>query len=311
MKASHPDLAATPVPLRLAWGGVGPTGAAVCAMAALGLLDLAWASRIPLSFTGWSRPLLAILGLLGLSLFYRALRPVQILSELPLYAALWVALCLVGGIGTYYASAAGMPLADATFAGLDSLAGFDWVAWTQAVRGLPVLNWVLRAAYDSLMPQIIATLAVLAFMRVHGRNAEFLLAASVSLLLTVVISAWMPALGPWVHYGAGTLNPSDTAYVPHVLAMRQGGEAAFDLAKLEGIVCFPSFHTVLAVLLVHAHRGLRWSRLPFAALNGLMLLSVPSEGGHYLADMAAGALVAALTLAAVRAARASGPGRDA
>lgn len=301
MDASKPALAAPLPPVRLAWGGMSPTSAAILTMAATGVLDLCWASRLPLTFSGWSWPVLAILGLLGLSLFYRVLRPVPVLSELPAYAAHWIALSIVGGIGTYYASAAAMPLADPALAAFDALVGFDWVTWVQAVRSLPVLNWLLRAAYDSLMPQIIVTLALIACSGTQGRNAEFLLAAAVGLLLTVIISAWMPALGPWEHFGTGALNPSDTAYVPHVMAMRQGGQAAFDLAKLEGIVCFPSFHTVMALLLVHAHRGLRWSRLPFAALNLLMLLSIPSEGGHYLADMAAGALIAALTLAAVRA----------
>jgi membrane-associated phospholipid phosphatase len=54
---------------------------------------------------------------------------------------------------------------------------------------------------------------------------------------------------------------------------------------------------VLAVLIVWAHRGLPtfW---PALVLNGLMLVSVPPAGNHYLTDMIGGATVVALAIAA-------------
>ena len=70
---------------------------------------------------------------------------------------------------------------------------------------------------------------------------------------------------------------------------------------MEGIVRFPSFHTALAVIFTYAHRGIRWSFPPVAALNGVMLRSIPSEGGHYLVDMIAGGAVALVAIGLVRA----------
>ena len=83
--------------------------------------------------------------------------------------------------------------------------------------------------------------------------------------------------------------------------LRAGNPSAFDLSRLQGLISFPSYHTVLAVLLTHAHRRSKLL-IPIAAINGVMLLSIPLFGGHYLVDMIAGAAVALLAIAATSAA---------
>jgi hypothetical protein len=83
---------------------------------------------------------------------------------------------------------------------------------------------------------------------------NFIIAA----LLTSVIAALLPALGPLIYFGYEAKQPSDIAYVADVLALLRGGPLMFTLARMQGIVCFPSFHTVLAILVVYAHRGVRW-----------------------------------------------------
>jgi hypothetical protein len=56
---------------------------------------------------------------------------------------------------------------------------------------------------------------------------------------------------------------------------------------LKGVIAFPSFPAVLAVLFTAAHARLP-SFWPVAALNTVMLLALPSQGGHYLVDVPAG-----------------------
>src|SRR5260370_34917421 len=56
---------------------------------------------------------------------------------------------------------------------------------------------------------------------------------------------------------------------------------------LKGVIAFPSFHAALAMLFTYAHRRLP-TFLPMAVFNGLMLLAIPSEGGHYLVDIIGG-----------------------
>ncbi|GAA0585799.1 hypothetical protein GCM10009416_25140 [Craurococcus roseus] len=79
--------------------------------------------------------------------------------------------------------------------------------------------------------------------------------------------------------------------------------AVLALNQLAGIVSFPSFHTTLALLFTYAHHGIRLTLPAFAALSGVMLFSVPSKGGHHLADMPGGAAVAVAAVVLVRVVR--------
>jgi membrane-associated phospholipid phosphatase len=58
-----------------------------------------------------------------------------------------------------------------------------------------------------------------------------------------------------------------------------------------GLVSFSSMHAALAVMVALALWRFRLSRVPVAIFTALMLLSIPSEGGHYLVDVLAGASV--------------------
>src|SRR5260370_38906773 len=87
-----------------------------------------------------------------------------------------------------------------------------------------------------------------------------------------------------------------------LLTIRNGSLSKFALTDLTGIVAFPSFHTVVAVLLVYVHRPPLRSFVPVAILNALMLVVIPFAGHHYLVDMIAGTSVAAVSILIVHAA---------
>jgi membrane-associated phospholipid phosphatase len=65
----------------------------------------------------------------------------------------------------------------------------------------------------------------------------------------------------------------------------------------------PSYHTALAVLFTYAFRGTGLIGYVIAALNTVMLLSIPPIGGHYLVDMVAGGALAIGAIAIWRATR--------
>lgn len=262
----------------------------------VGVIDLVWNARLHVSFNEWLQPTATLVALSLIGTFYSRVRPFPPLAELTFYGVLWVSFTILGSIQTYLAASASYPLADAALASFDAFLGFDWMAWVRVVRADPVLNILLRASYISLLPQIVGSIFLFVFARVQGRNEQFLLSVAIALLLTSFISARLPALGPWVHFAYGAMNSADTAYVADILALRRGDAPPFALSRLQGIVCCPSFHTVLAIIFVYMHRGIRWSLPPIVVLNATMLLSLPSEGGHYIADIFAGVLVAFLAL---------------
>ena len=71
------------------------------------------------------------------------------------------------------------------------------------------------------------------------------------------------------------------------------------IGETDGIVFFPSYHTILAVLFANMARGRRWF-LPILLLNLLMIASVMSEGSHYGVDMLSGLALAFVVLGAVQ-----------
>ncbi len=274
------------------------------AILAIVLGTAAWSHLLGFRLAGLTT-VMAVLSLLGaLTLLYTTVRPCAGLAEMSAYAALWVAFTASGCLLTYLCASLAAPLQDNLLHVGDRMLRFDWLAWAQLLHSHPAINCVLRLAYYSLIAQIAGSIIFFAFIRAEGRNALLLGSAVLSLLLTSTISAALPALGPAVTIGVPW--PTDLRYVPDVLAMRDGRRLSWMLADLQGIICFPSYHTVMAVLLARAHWRLR-SFWPVAVLNSVMLLSVPSEGNHYLVDMLGGGIVAIASLAVMR----SGWGRPA
>jgi membrane-associated phospholipid phosphatase len=86
-----------------------------------------------------------------------------------------------------------------------------------------------------------------------------------------------------------------------LITIRAHRETAFSLGALQGVIAFPSFHTVMAILLAYAHRPPSRSFWLVALLNGLMVLAVPPAGHHYLIDAISGALVAVVCIMIIRA----------
>jgi hypothetical protein len=149
-----------------------------------------------------------------------------------------------------------------------------------------------------MIPQLGLVLVALATVRAYRTLDAFLLAFGIAASVSVVVSGFLPALSPLVHYGIGPSDhPNITLAVPlefeqHVQALRAGSMRMIDLSGAQGLVTFPSFHTATSVLLILAFWQVPYVRWPALALNGLLLLSVPIEGSHYLVDLIAGVFVA-------------------
>jgi membrane-associated phospholipid phosphatase len=207
--------------------------------------------------------------------------------------ALWGALTSTSGVLSYLAATCALPLQDGLLEQLDRVVGFDWLAWHDALLNQPILDWLFPIAYYSLESQ--AALSIIYFTASNRtvRIGELLLLMGATSLVTVLISAIWPALGPF---------PEHFPYLPDLLALRAGGPWHFNLFTMQGIVTMPSYHTVMAVLFTYAFRGTGLIGYGIAALNVVMLLSIPPIGGHYLVDMLAGG---ALALGAIAVQRAS------
>ena len=190
---------------------------------------------------------------------------------------------------------------DALLAQIDRALGFDWVAVTLLVARHEWLQALLRFGYQSFVWQSFVVIALLALSGAHRRLQLFMLAWIVALAMALAGLALAPAQTAWIHFGAHIPLPDLAAQVGKAQSttletLRAGGLRNLLNEPFEGIVAFPSFHTVGAILYVWALWGFVRLRWPAVALNGLMILATPVIGAHYFIDTVAGAGVALAAL---------------
>lgn len=271
-------------------------------LAALAALDAAWIamSDFRLALGSVAGPALGTIVLLLAARFFRVVRPNPALFVLvETIAQVFVGFALAG-ILSYLVLSTDRPLIDPALSAFDRALGFDWPRFIIWVQAIPPLDRVLFLVYRSTVPQLLV-IAFLLSWREEGRLRELSGAILISLVLAIAISGALPAASAYPFYG-----PSHRGIVPEIgvadlFALRDGSLRHLDLRRMDGLVCFPSFHVVLSLLFIHALRG--WRRLFALALvlNGLVILSTLTAGGHYLVDLFGGALVAALSVVLYRA----------
>ena len=259
------------------------------AVVLLSILDVLLCHRLQLHFTNWRRLLAAGAVTGGVALFYRLSGRSTRLANLAQWALLWAIFSNAGAVLTYIAAACGGPTHDAELAAIDTALGFDWTAWYNFLAPHIALRFILWLGYQSLMPQILVSVIWFSLRDLDYFNYELLLNNIVCLLIATALFLWLPALGP--------LQAGGQPGLPVLLALRGGGALSFDIARLQGLISFPSYHMVLAVLLTWAHRRSPLL-IPIATVNAIMVVSIPSFGPHYLIDVVAGAMVAALAILA-------------
>jgi hypothetical protein len=266
------------------------------AILVVGAIDWVWAGSAGFKITGVGQaiPRIAMFAAVGFFLDYTG-RARQV-SDASQYCALWMSFAVVLEIFSYVVATLRMPLWDPRFARMDAALGFDWAASFSSITSS---SWLIRSvlshAYNSMIVQIFFSIGYFASIKRSDRNRELLWIGMLSALITVSLSGLLPALGPYV-------NGDMPEWSAVLLTVRDGSFTNLELAKLTGIVAFPSFHTVVALLLVYVHRPPLRTFIPMAILNALMLIAIPFAGHHYLVDMIGGAVVLAISVLIVQAA---------
>lgn len=245
--------------------------------------------------------LISLLGgsgmLLPLLLIERYRSDLRLRSTL-LTALLLIAFSFVASVLSYLVVSVDQPLIDQQLSDWDRAIGFDWLAAVHWVAGHPFLERAFNFAYYSGLFQIGFIVLFLGLTARIGQLEEFIGLYIAGLLLAIVVSLFFPAAGPWV--GAPAPTPFDASVLSHFLPLRSGSLRAIDFSHPQGLISMPSAHAMLAIFLCYAMRGTGWLSGCVITLNGLMLASTPTVGGHYLVDVIAGILCAAVMIAISR-----------
>ena len=232
--------------------------------------------------------------------FYRSVRNEPRLAAVLIATSQIIAFAAVGAPLSYLAARSRFPLQDALFDSWDrTWLRLDWSSLMQVVAERPNLRLVLLLAYSSFAVQTVTTVFSLGVAGRFARLTTFIVAFIATTLITIAVSAFLPAVGPWVFLDLhpamanGFLPTSSTSW-PVFLGLRDGTFHTINGMNSEGIITFPSLHAALGILFAAALwrvRGIKWAAL---VLNTLMLVATPAYGSHYFVDVIAGVLLAAL-----------------
>ena len=276
--------------LELAWS----------AIASVALVDGLWAYRIGFSFRDFWLSIFFVGFLAGIGFIYGYTGRNESFRDLGHYFALWLAYPVVWNTYTYLAATLRLPLCDNHFCALDASMGFYWYDWAYFIHSHRLLNWILFLAYNSIYLQTFVFVTYFALTRNRERNREILWITMLGGLVTVFISGVAPAIGPHTKLHI-------PEWTKAFLAVRSGAITSVGIADMQGIVAFPSFHTVLAVAFIYVNRPPCSTFLPVALLNGIMVVSIPFMGHHYLTDVIAGTAVTMASIVVYRMATARQP----
>lgn len=252
-----------------------------------------------------SNPSLAIIvvAYASVAVFYSFIRFDERLSRALTTVGQLMLLMLFGILCTYAATKVAMPYRDAELLAVDQWLGFDRTSYLQLLTDRPWKILLTNCIYLAMLPQLALVPLVLTMVGRVELLQRFTVAYGLALCMTTAIFVFVPAVGAFVYFD---LTPAQYASLPDDIytpartldALRSGTMNVIQLNNLEGLIAFPSFHTIAAVLYAWALWPVKLIRIPAAALNAAIISTTPAGGAHYLTDVLAGFVVAVAAVVA-------------
>jgi membrane-associated phospholipid phosphatase len=206
----------------------------------------------------------------------------------------WLCGALVGNFVMLLVVTAGrtpVPLMDSSLARIDAGMHFSTAAIVHWISRFPALQAGLAVSYHLLKPLTFFALFVPALLGKMDASRRFVLSVLVAGIITSALFAPMPAAGPWVAHGYHP-TPIQAHVEAYLRQLKSRPSINFDLSE-SGIVSFPSFHVVLAILSISALWEFRLMRPLLVILGAAICVSTVTTGWHYFIDVIGGFLVAA------------------
>jgi hypothetical protein len=191
---------------------------------------------------------------------------------------------------------------DQLLADADALFGFKWASYAVWMSQYPKFCLFLRTVYASTFLQIAGTVFLLGLVGRTRDVSRMMLATFLGGTITISIWSLFPSSTPVAFQDL----PADAAAALKLAVDRQMGA---DLVRLSqegvslvtpksmlGMVGFPSFHTVLLLLVLWFTRVIPLVWVPIVIWNAFMLPAILLHGAHNLVDVFGGVAVAALSI---------------
>lgn len=198
------------------------------------------------------------------------------------------------------------PVIDPWLMAADARLGYHWAGFVTALAEYPLLGRALAWIYNAAVPMLLAVVILLgALGRIEALH-RMLLVGLVSLIAAVAFWWFFPSIGPSAYQTvpdefAQSINlvfsTEAGAMLRHLVEV---GPAVINKDTVVGVVAFPSYHTVMACMVIWYTR--QTPAFPLGLALGLaMLPAILSHGGHNVVDVLGGlSLFAACAIGASR-----------
>ncbi|CDX60172.1 conserved membrane hypothetical protein [Mesorhizobium plurifarium] len=235
---------------------------------------------------------------------------VDAMKNVGIFLMLFIPLSVASFLFMYLAASTMRPLMDAYLASFDAAIGFDWLRAVAFANRIPLVATAMVYCYAALSYQVPLVFLVQSIGGQRERMLEFVALNALSGLMTGILMLAVPAAGAYSFHmpDRGAFSHftaiGGLAHLSTLAQLRSSAPFTFVIANTIGLTSFPSFHTALGIIITY---NLRRSMLflPATAINTIMILATIPEGGHYFADVLAGAAIAMVSIAAIRAASVS------
>lgn len=244
---------------------------------------------------------LATLGLAAIGAYVRQVKSAPRIALALIGASIFTGFTAVSSIFIFALFPLPNPLIDLALIRADSVLGYHWPSAVAWLANYPALAAVLGYVYHSSLLQILLTIVLLAALSREVALHRFLLVGIVTLIIAVAIWWIIPSVGPSAFQSipeADRLATGlyfDPTYGEHLKNLVEVGPRTISPEVITGVVAFPSYHMIMALMVVWFVRG-TFAFLPLATVNTAMVPATLTHGGHHLVDLLAGLVVFALSV---------------
>lgn len=273
---------------------------------ALLAVDAAWLStgHFLIDWQAYAKYTAISLALAGGGVFYATIRKDERISAMLFGTAFLTAFSNLSSILNYFLLTVAGTRIDDILARVDRAIGVYWpdmITWANHHRAI---NLGLMLVYGCVLPQIALLISMLGWRSQITKIYSLCFAIFFATAMTLGFWTIFPSFGAMAYY---RLDPAIAAHTPlalnasyahELVQLLANGPGFISPTELKGLIGFPSFHSVLALLVTWYARNLDYIRWPVAALNLLVLISTPIQGGHHVIDVLAGLVVTVLAVLA-------------
>jgi len=244
---------------------------------------------------------LATLGLVGVGGYIRAAKAAPRIALAVIGVGIFMGFTAVSTVFIFALFPLPNPLIDERLIAVDAVFGYHWPGFVAGLAEYPWIAWGLGWLYHTSLPQIVLLIVVLGALSRDLVLHRLLMVGIVTLVVTVAIWWVWPSVGPSAFQTipepilAATGLYYDDTYGAYLKQLVEVGPSRISPEVITGVVAFPSYHMVMACMVVWFSRATALF-LPATAANLAMIPATLSHGGHHLIDLMAGVVVFAACL---------------